>query len=242
MISRWRTAPIRKHGLEADVKTYMITAAAAALFSVFGFILFRGIHSAADGPEFGNAAVFPEKGGEMRWLVLGMTVCNEAIALFLPWFYGITAMDTMKAVAFCTMLWPCAWVDWKLHLIPNRLLLMGLVARFLLFAVEFMISVQEACYIAIGSIIAAFGSAIACLLCRLAVPHSVGYGDVKLLAVMGLYLGMDYAWNGILLSLILLFFAAVFLLLTKRAERGTEMPFAPFLLIGTILAAFLTGI
>ena len=42
-------------------------------------------------------------------------------------------------------------------------------------------------------------------------------------------------------TLIILFVAGLYLLIFKKADRKTEIPLAPFLLAGTVLAAIITG-
>jgi leader peptidase (prepilin peptidase)/N-methyltransferase len=63
-----------------------------------------------------------------------------------------------------------------------------------------------------------------------------GYGDVKLMAMVGIFLG----WEMTLLAFLFSFFTgaifAVYLMVTGKAKRGAYMAFGPFLVIGTLLA------
>jgi len=63
-----------------------------------------------------------------------------------------------------------------------------------------------------------------------------GYGDVKLMAVSGIYLG----WRLVIVAFICAFLAggmyAAFLLITGRAKRGEYIAFGPFLCTGVITA------
>jgi len=67
-----------------------------------------------------------------------------------------------------------------------------------------------------------------------------GYGDVKLMAMVGLFLG----WKMILMSFFFAFFIgaiyAVYLMASGKAKRGTYMAFGPFLCLG-VLGAFWFG-
>lgn len=66
-------------------------------------------------------------------------------------------------------------------------------------------------------------------------PHGMGWGDVKLAAVLGWWLG-----NGICICLYIAFILGglygVFLLLIKRFQKDMVVPFGPFLAGGGILA------
>jgi len=63
-----------------------------------------------------------------------------------------------------------------------------------------------------------------------------GYGDVKLMAVSGIFLG----WQMIIVAFICAFLAggiyAAFLLVTGKAKRGEYIAFGPFLCTGVIIA------
>ena len=66
----------------------------------------------------------------------------------------------------------------------------------------------------------------------------MGIGDIKLAFLMGLFLG----WPNILVALFLAFLigAAVGLILIALSKKTfkSEVPFAPFLVTGTLLAMF----
>lgn len=63
-----------------------------------------------------------------------------------------------------------------------------------------------------------------------------GYGDVKLMAMVGLFLG----WQVMLLAFLFAFFSAfpfaIYLMITGKAKRGTYIAFGPFLCIGSLAA------
>lgn len=66
----------------------------------------------------------------------------------------------------------------------------------------------------------------------------IGFGDVKLAFFLGLFL----SWPNILAGLFFAFFLGAligtFLIVLKRKTLKSEVPFAPFLVIGTLLAFF----
>jgi prepilin signal peptidase PulO-like enzyme (type II secretory pathway) len=73
---------------------------------------------------------------------------------------------------------------------------------------------------------------------HLAAPNSVGWGDVKLSGVLGLYLGWLGApawWLGVLAGFVLGGLYAAGLLITRRGSRGSEIPFGPFMLAGALV-------
>ncbi|XVQ13788.1 prepilin peptidase [Spirillospora sp. CA-255316] len=73
-----------------------------------------------------------------------------------------------------------------------------------------------------------------------AVPGKIGLGDVKLAGVLGMYLGwLGYgAWMlGVLAMFVLAGVFAAALLALRRAGRGTELPYGPFMLAGALAGA-----
>jgi len=72
-----------------------------------------------------------------------------------------------------------------------------------------------------------------------AYPAGMGFGDVKLAGVLGLYLGW-IGWDawaaGLLLGFFLGGFFGIGVVLVKRGGRKTAVPFGPFMLIGAFLA------
>jgi leader peptidase (prepilin peptidase)/N-methyltransferase len=79
--------------------------------------------------------------------------------------------------------------------------------------------------------------------CALALvyPGGMGFGDVKLAGVLGLYLGW-LGWSSVLVGAFAGFLlggvVGVALLVTRRAGRKTAIPFGPYMLAGAMLALF----
>jgi leader peptidase (prepilin peptidase) / N-methyltransferase len=72
-------------------------------------------------------------------------------------------------------------------------------------------------------------------------PGGMGFGDVKLAGLLGLYLGW-LGWAALLVGTFAGFLlgaaAGVLLMLTRRAGRRTALPFGPAMLAGALLALF----
>ena len=90
---------------------------------------------------------------------------------------------------------------------------------------------------------AAAAFAVAALVAAIA-PAGLGFGDVKLLGLLGLLLGWA-GWGvlliGVFLGLVVGALVSVMLLATRRAGWRTAIPFGPPLLAGAVGALFLVG-
>lgn len=177
-----------------------------------------------------------------RYVTAAMVICNLLLAYFLHVYYGTNILSVIKVVMLCAILWVCAWTDLREYLILNRVLLAGLIFRVVLLAAECWSSINETKYIVISACMAAGILAVAALLCRLIASGSVGFGDVKLLIILGFYAGMNSIMGIMIITFLCVFVVSVVLLLLKKVNRKSVIPFAPFILAGTILAVILTGI
>lgn len=86
------------------------------------------------------------------------------------------------------------------------------------------------------------------LIAHLIYPRGMGFGDVKLAAVMGLYvgwLGSSYTTSiGLVLWAMLIGFVAgsiIGMVLLAVRRRSKQIPFGPFLALGTVVAVLLSS-
>lgn len=127
-------------------------------------------------------------------------------------------------------------IDLELRIIPNRVVYPALVASVALLGIAAVADDDPA---RMGTALAGAGLAWAFLaLLWVVSPASMGFGDVRLGLVLGLFLG----WQSLLHVLFGVFFgfalAAVIgagLMVVGRAGRRTQVPFGPFLAAGTAL-------
>jgi len=76
-------------------------------------------------------------------------------------------------------------------------------------------------------------------------PAGIGWGDVKLSGVLGLYLGWlgpAALLAGLFLGYLLTAAAGLALIAAGRATRKSQLPFGPFLLAGTLAAIAVSGL
>ena len=138
-----------------------------------------------------------------------------------PWLVAL-------GLAFVTMLLAVTLTDLERRIIPNKVLLVGALAGIALAIAGDPGSLPERAIAA-----AAAGGLL--FVIALAYPRGMGLGDVKLAAVMGLYLGRSVG------PALLIAFAAGSLfglaLIVRRgaAARKQAVPFGPFLALGGLV-------
>lgn len=170
-----------------------------------------------------------------------MTVCNVGLGISLA-LHGVAPIPALKALCITTLLWPCAWTDLRTMRIPNKILLIGVGYRAILLIAE-LFTIQPGLQgTLVSELIAAVALFMAAFLCRILVHNSVGGGDIKMMAVMGLFLGLNGIWNALMLSFIIMFVAALSLLVLKKKKKNDALPFAPAVLAGTVITVFFAAI
>lgn len=178
------------------------------------------------------------------WLLLGgrSRCCGDPISaryplteLSLGALYAATAAvfwgdatDMLLGLVFVTMLVAITLTDLERRVIPNKILLVAAVVGVAIAAIGDPASLPQ-------RLIAAAAAGGGLFLVALAYPKGMGLGDVKLAAVMGLFLGRNVAPA---LLAALLAGSAVGLALIVRdgsAARKRAIPFGPFLALGGVV-------
>jgi len=126
-------------------------------------------------------------------------------------------------------------VDWETMQIPDELLVLGAVSGIAWMGL-FSYSPQWQ-----DAILGAVAGALPLLLLdrfvwMLAKKPGFGFGDVKLMAVAGLFLGWQGMWTAYFVAFVAGGFYGMVLIFTGRAERGSYLAFGPFLCLGVLVA------
>jgi leader peptidase (prepilin peptidase)/N-methyltransferase len=140
--------------------------------------------------------------------------------------------DALLGLALVLLLVPITLIDLDHRIIPNKLTLLGAVVAPALLAVTAPDAIPE--HLIAGAAAGGFF-----LLAALAYPRGMGMGDVKLAAVLGLFLGRAVA-PAVFIALVAgtLIGAAVIARKGAREGRKTAVPFGPFLALGGVVALF----
>ncbi len=163
------------------------------------------------------------------------------VMLMLYLFYQSGIVFVLKRICLVAILWPIAISDYQEFRIPNKLILCGIICRVLILFPELVLEGELILAQLINEGIAAIGAAIICLACMVLSRGSLGMGDLKLMFMMGLLLGVEGILYSMFVSIFFSFIVAVILLLTRKKGRKDSIPFAPFILAGTIVSLILSG-
>lgn len=191
-------------------------------------------------PERKRVFVVPSVARRVYLVVMLLSLWCISIALKFIYPSNTLTANT-KLIALLAIIFVAANADARHRIIPNGLVLAGVVLRTLFWIIELITATDSfwgimksdllACLIVIGF----------CLVAALMVKGGIGMGDVKLMLLMCLFQGFYGVISSLFCSLFVAFVYAIAVLLLRKKTRKDSVAFAPAILIGTILSVFLTG-
>lgn len=134
-----------------------------------------------------------------------------------------------------------AFVDLKLKKIPNLLVVFGLSARVVIYVLELIFSTEEVLAIFKNDLIGFAAGFGVLLVAALVSRGAVGFGDVKLFAVIGLCSGAICTYTTLLFGLIINTIASLILMAAKKKNRKSAIPFGPSVCVGYLAALFISS-
>jgi leader peptidase (prepilin peptidase)/N-methyltransferase len=161
-------------------------------------------------------------------------LATGVVFALLAWHYGLS--PALGIMAFYACLFIIIFViDLEHGLILNKVAYPGMVVVFLLALYPWpwlnQSIVMRVAYAALGG---AIGFAIF-LLIAIVSRGGMGWGDVKLAALIGLATGFPLVFLAIIMAAILGGIVAVALLITKKRKRRQTIPFGPFLAVAAMV-------
>ena len=169
------------------------------------------------------------------FLVVNVLLCflltAENIGLFSSGVLRALRYDLLLAA-----LAVIAWIDRRSKRIPNSILLAMIPIRLIFLALEWILYPDMGLAMFISSVMGALIGGGLFLLCYFLTRGGIGMGDVKLFAVVGLYVGSGVVMTMVFLSVVASAVYSIIQLLRKKTKLKDEIPFAPFIWIGLILA------
>ncbi|WP_308467468.1 prepilin peptidase [Rathayibacter soli] len=130
-------------------------------------------------------------------------------------------------------------IDIDVHKLPNRIVLPSYLVVVVLFTAAAALSGDWGALARVGIGLAALWALYAIL--AIVYPGGMGFGDVKLAGVLGAYLGW-VGWGSLVVGAFSAFLLgglfAIALLIARRANRKSGIPFGPWMLAGAWVGIF----
>lgn len=162
-----------------------------------------------------------------------MAVAVICLICFGTWndYYHAINLQVVTVFDLLTILFIIAQIDQKTMEIPNGLVIACMIpAGVAIFAFP---------QVTIGMrLIGIVSVSLPLLLLTLAIPGAFGGGDIKLMAVIGFFLGWKMCLTAFALAVLIGGLYGIVLLLSKKKEGKEHFAFGPFLCTGIAIAIF----
>ncbi|MGC5326608.1 prepilin peptidase [Brevibacillus sp. SYSU BS000544] len=175
--------------------------------------------------------------GKCRSCQMTISPIYPVMELFTGIFFALTywrfdySTETLVGLGFVSLLVIITVSDLKYRLIPDKVVFpflgLFLVARF-------FIHPTQTYWMHLLAMAIGFGLFL--LIAIVTRGEGMGGGDIKLFAVIGLVLGVKLLFVSIFLSSLLGALVGILLILLKKANRKSSIPFGPFIAVGSLLA------
>lgn len=186
-------------------------------------------------------AIFPKNTKQLIF-GLGMIVSIGLVTFSMLYLYKeYSWIFYMKRIIICAVLWYFSFVDFRKHIIPNKVLLCLLILRIVILIAEIVLERDTIRQEIVSDLIASAGVVVFFVIIRLLIKNGIGFGDIKLFAIIGLFMGVRSVLTVVFLSFFVSFFASLYSLISKKKTKKDQMAFAPFILVGTMLSIVLFG-
>jgi leader peptidase (prepilin peptidase) / N-methyltransferase len=168
----------------------------------------------------------------ISWRYPFVEVVTGLAFMLFNWQFGVTYSFFLWSVLFSTLL-VTSIIDISYGIIPNRLLLSVALMGIFIHVIGNQSKIFT--YFIAGTIGAALILLMAIIGRVLYKQQAMGGGDVKLFAVVGLFIGMPDIFIVFLLAVVSGAVWGVVGMIIGKYQRKSALPFAPFIALGTII-------
>ena len=177
---------------------------------------------------------------QSSFVLMGLSVLAITF-FFIEWRVFLdtkTIFDFLRMIILYAVIMISAWIDYKCKIIPNKILLIAVGLRLLLY-------IPEGIYMGTELLSELINEGLALLLSLLLIVFSlilkkgIGMGDIKLFAVIALYTGAFFTYSVLFVSVLAGAMIGVVMIVGFHRDKKTAIPFGPLILLGYMVAALL---
>jgi leader peptidase (prepilin peptidase)/N-methyltransferase len=153
-------------------------------------------------------------------------VFTGIVSVIIGWHFGVS-IQTLAALFFSWCLIAASGIDIGHKLLPDSITLPLLWLGILLSLFDVFVSLEDS---VIGAMAGYMSLWTVFILFKIVTgKEGMGHGDFKLLAMLGAWLGWQPLFVVILTSSVVGATIGISMILLKKTERGTQIPFGPYL-------------
>ena len=183
---------------------------------------------------FKNKFLFLEK---MKYISVLVFII---ITVFLIVFPDVGILQKVKMLILINTLFLLALIDFKLKIIPNKVLVFLLIVRTLFLMAEVLLDIENWLDIVLQSVYGLGAGFLILFVCLLISRSGIGAGDLKLFAIIGYFSGVFGVINIMFYCFALTAVVSIFLIVFKKYKLKDTVPMVPFIFLGTFFYYFMT--
>ncbi len=149
-------------------------------------------------------------------------------------------LNMIKLIVLMGILAAAAVVDLKKTIIPNFLIMIGLIVRVVIYVMEWLFY-NDIFVPQLFSDLLGFGIGFGILfIASVLFRGAIGFGDVKLFGVIGFMSGAICTYSTLIFCLLISTIISFILIIIKKKNRKDSIPFGPFIFGGYVIAIILS--
>ena len=185
-----------------------------------------------------DESVVPFKG---KSLILITAICFAvALAVQISLYKNTVMMNFIKLYGLLVLVLCAGLIDYKRRIIPNVIILIGLIFRFGMYLYEFFF-IENVKAVLINDMIGFALGFVFLALISLITKGALGFGDAKLFGIIGITSGAFCTYSTLLVSLVLSVVFSLISIARKKMGRKDSFPFGPCIAAGYVVALLLTS-
>ncbi|MBN1781604.1 prepilin peptidase [bacterium] len=166
------------------------------------------------------------------WRYPIVELLTAGLLLIMAKKFGFSA-DLLKYGILCLVLIPISFIDWDEKIIPNWLTFSGFILGIL---VTMVFQIDKWSFMLLGLVTGGVFMTLLMVLGKVIFrKDAMGMGDVKLLIMTGVYVGIPGVIMGVYLGAVAALIVIAIPLILKKIKFGEQIPFGPFIAMGTVL-------
>lgn len=178
-----------------------------------------------------------------KYLLMSITAISYIALLYI---YGFS-LDTLKYIILIPMLINVFIIDYKKQIIPNRLTLtmfeIGLIFIFMQVIINTNIGINTFLNSILGMFLGGGLFLIITLIGELiAKKEAMGFGDIKLIGTLGLFLGKTNIISTIIIAFLIAAIASIIMLVISKIRKKKIMKyiaFGPFIALASAIVVYI---
>jgi len=171
-------------------------------------------------------------GARISWRYPLVELLTALLIVLMAVRYGFN-IELIKYSILCLVLIPISFIDWDEKIIPNWLSFTGFIAGV---AITLIFQIEMWLFMLLGMASGGMLMISLMILGKLVFrKEAMGMGDVKLLIMIGTYVGVAGVFATVYLAAAIALVTLAIPMILKKIKLGDQIPFGPFLAMGSLL-------